>query len=116
MIDYQYSRASDVADAVRQMTGNPSAKFIAGGTNLVDLMKMDVERPTKLIDVSKLPLDKAIAGPQQARKVDLLSHISVASSRGMRPRLRRSRGLPARDPRAPVPGLAGSRRSRRCRR
>jgi xanthine dehydrogenase YagS FAD-binding subunit len=58
MIDYQYSRASDVADAVRQMTGNPSAKFIAGGTNLVDLMKMDVERPTKLIDVSKLPLDK----------------------------------------------------------
>ncbi len=58
MIDFQYSRASDVADAVRQMTGNPSAKFIAGGTNLVDLMKMDVERPTKLIDVSKLPLDK----------------------------------------------------------
>ena len=32
MIDYQYSRASDVADAVRQMTGNPSAKFVAGGT------------------------------------------------------------------------------------
>jgi xanthine dehydrogenase YagS FAD-binding subunit len=58
MIDFQYSRASDVADAVRQMAGSPSAKFIAGGTNLVDLMKMDVERPTKLIDVSKLPLNK----------------------------------------------------------
>ena len=37
---------------------SPAAKFIAGGTNLVDLMKMDVERPAKLIDVSKLPLNK----------------------------------------------------------
>jgi xanthine dehydrogenase YagS FAD-binding subunit len=58
MIEFQYSRAGDVADAVRQMAGSPSAKFIAGGTNLVDLMKMDVERPAKLIDVSKLPLSK----------------------------------------------------------
>src|SRR5215469_8840738 len=58
MINFQYSRANDVADAVRQIAASPSAKFIAGGTNLVDLMKMDVERPTKLIDVSKLPLDK----------------------------------------------------------
>jgi xanthine dehydrogenase YagS FAD-binding subunit len=58
MINFQYTRAADVADAVRQMAASPAAKFIAGGTNLVDLMKMDVERPTKLIDVSKLPLNK----------------------------------------------------------
>ena len=58
MIDFQYSRAGDVADAVRQMAASPGAKFVAGGTNLVDLMKMDVERPVKLIDVSRLPLDK----------------------------------------------------------
>src|SRR5262245_32165699 len=58
MINFQYSRANDVADAVRQITASPSAKFIAGGTNLIDLMRMDVERPAKLIDVSKLPLDK----------------------------------------------------------
>ena len=32
------------------------AKFIAGGTNLVDLMKEDVERPSRLIDISRLPL------------------------------------------------------------
>jgi hypothetical protein len=44
MID-QYARATDVADAVRQIAGNPSAKFVAGGTNLIDLMKMEVERP-----------------------------------------------------------------------
>ena len=58
MINFQYSRANDIADAVRQMAASPLAKFIAGGTNLVDLMKMDVERPAKLIDVSKLRLDK----------------------------------------------------------
>jgi xanthine dehydrogenase YagS FAD-binding subunit len=58
MIDFQYSRAGNVADAVRLMSSNPGAKFVAGGTNLVDLMKMDVERPTRLIDVSRLPLDK----------------------------------------------------------
>src|SRR4051812_28764123 len=58
MISFQYSRASNVADAVRQMAAGPGAKFVAGGTNLVDLLKMDVERPARLIDVSRLPLDR----------------------------------------------------------
>ncbi len=58
MIGFEYARAGSVADAVRQMAVSPGAKFVAGGTNLVDLMKVDVERPAKLIDVSKLPLDK----------------------------------------------------------
>jgi xanthine dehydrogenase YagS FAD-binding subunit len=56
MINFQYSRATDVADAVRMIAAEPSAKFIAGGTNLVDLMKEDVERPSRLIDISRLPL------------------------------------------------------------
>src|ERR1700746_819390 len=56
MINFQYSRAADVADAVRQVAGDPAAKFIAGGTNLIDLMKEDVERPTRLIDITRLPL------------------------------------------------------------
>jgi len=56
MINFQYARAHDVAEAVRQMGADPSAKFIAGGTNLVDLMKYDVERPSRLIDISRLPL------------------------------------------------------------
>jgi xanthine dehydrogenase YagS FAD-binding subunit len=56
MINFQYARASDVADAVRQMAADPTAKFIAGGTNLIDLMKEDVERPARLIDISRLPL------------------------------------------------------------
>jgi xanthine dehydrogenase YagS FAD-binding subunit len=56
MINFGYARANDVADAVRQIAANPAAKFIAGGTNLIDLMKEDVERPTRLIDISRLPL------------------------------------------------------------
>jgi xanthine dehydrogenase YagS FAD-binding subunit len=56
VINFQYSRASDVADAVRQIAADPEAKFIAGGTNLIDLMKYSVERPLRLIDISRLPL------------------------------------------------------------
>jgi xanthine dehydrogenase YagS FAD-binding subunit len=56
MIDFQYTRADDVADAVRRIAADPMAKFIAGGTNLIDLMKDDVERPSRLIDISRLPL------------------------------------------------------------
>jgi xanthine dehydrogenase YagS FAD-binding subunit len=56
MINFHYARANDVGEAVSQIAADPSAKFIAGGTNLVDLMKEDVERPSRLIDISRLPL------------------------------------------------------------
>jgi xanthine dehydrogenase YagS FAD-binding subunit len=56
VINFEYARASDVADAVSQMAADPQAKLIAGGTNLIDLMKEDVERPSRLIDISQLPL------------------------------------------------------------
>src|SRR5215210_3305368 len=58
MINFQYARPNDVSDAVRMIAGDPNAKFIAGGTNLIDLMKEDVERPSRLIDISRLPLGK----------------------------------------------------------
>jgi xanthine dehydrogenase YagS FAD-binding subunit len=53
---FEYSRATDVADALAQIAGDPQARFIAGGTNLIDLMKENVARPTRLIDISRLPL------------------------------------------------------------
>jgi xanthine dehydrogenase YagS FAD-binding subunit len=56
MIPFTYARASDVADAIRQIAAEPSAKFVAGGTNLIDLVKYDVASPTRLIDISRLPL------------------------------------------------------------
>jgi len=57
MINFQYARVDDVAEAVRRIAAEPGAKFIAGGTNLIDLMKEDVERPARLIDISRLPLN-----------------------------------------------------------
>jgi xanthine dehydrogenase YagS FAD-binding subunit len=56
MIPFQYARARDISDAIRQIAADPNAKFIAGGTNLLDLMKLDVARPDRLIDISQLPL------------------------------------------------------------
>jgi xanthine dehydrogenase YagS FAD-binding subunit len=56
MINFEYARATDVADAISQIAADPTAKFIAGGTNLIDLMKYNVERPLRLIDITRLPL------------------------------------------------------------
>jgi xanthine dehydrogenase YagS FAD-binding subunit len=53
---FSYVRADDVQAAVRARAQDPSARFIAGGTNLVDLMKYHVEAPTRLIDITHLPL------------------------------------------------------------
>ena len=70
MINFDYARASNVADAVRQIAADPGAKFIAGGTNLIDLMKEDVERPTRLIDITQLPLsdDRGDRGRRPAHR------------------------------------------------
>ena len=56
MIDFDYVKAQDVSDAVNQIARNPAAKFIAGGTNLIDLMKENVAHPSRLIDITGLPL------------------------------------------------------------
>jgi xanthine dehydrogenase YagS FAD-binding subunit len=72
MINFEYARAADVADAVRQMTADPGAKFIAGGTNLLDLMKEDVERPTRLIDISRLPLREVTETPEGGLRIGAL--------------------------------------------
>jgi xanthine dehydrogenase YagS FAD-binding subunit len=53
---FAYTRADDLTTAVRAITGDATARFIAGGTNLIDLMKENVERPRRLIDITHLPL------------------------------------------------------------
>ncbi|HEY2064489.1 MAG TPA: xanthine dehydrogenase family protein subunit M [Gemmatimonadaceae bacterium] len=57
MRPFTYERATDAVAAVAAMSrAGAGAKFISGGTNLLDLMKVDVERPTHLVDISRLPL------------------------------------------------------------
>jgi xanthine dehydrogenase YagS FAD-binding subunit len=56
MKPFEYIRARSVEDAVRAKAGNPGAKFLGGGTNLIDLMKYDVEEAAQLIDLTRLSL------------------------------------------------------------
>jgi xanthine dehydrogenase YagS FAD-binding subunit len=55
MRSFTYERVLDAQDAVAAV-GRPGAKFISGGTNLLDLMKLEIERPRHLVDISRLPL------------------------------------------------------------
>lgn len=56
MNPFTYSRAADAQQAISAVGGNPKIKFLGGGTNLIDLMKMGVEQPTQLVDINRLPL------------------------------------------------------------
>ncbi len=69
---FRYSRAASVADAVAAAGKGPQVKFVAGGTNLVDLMKLRVERPEDLVDVNALPLDKIEKTPSGGLRIGAL--------------------------------------------
>jgi xanthine dehydrogenase YagS FAD-binding subunit len=56
MRPFEYVRATDASAGAASVASNPQARFLAGGTNLLDLMKEDVERPTRVVDITRLPL------------------------------------------------------------
>ena len=58
MKSFTYERAASPAAAAAAAVAKPGAKFIAGGTNLLDLMKLQIETPMHLIDITRLGLDK----------------------------------------------------------
>ncbi|CAA9291298.1 MAG: Periplasmic aromatic aldehyde oxidoreductase, FAD binding subunit YagS [uncultured Adhaeribacter sp.] len=58
MYEFSYERAAEAHEAVNSLLSTPNARFIAGGTNLLDLMKGHVERPDHLIDVSRLQFEQ----------------------------------------------------------
>src|SRR5246127_4510996 len=65
---FTYQRADSVAQAAAAVI-EPGAKIIAGGTNLLDLMKLQVETPTQLIDINRLPLDKIEDTPEGGLRI-----------------------------------------------
>jgi xanthine dehydrogenase YagS FAD-binding subunit len=69
---FTYERADSVADAARAIADKPGAKFIAGGTNLLDLMKLEVETPTHLVDVNRLPLAAIEDTPEGGLRIGAL--------------------------------------------
>jgi len=56
MKPFAYARADSTDQAVSEALA-PQARFIAGGTNLLDLMKLQIETPAKLVDITRLPLN-----------------------------------------------------------
>jgi xanthine dehydrogenase YagS FAD-binding subunit len=58
MKSFAYARAADLEAAVQLLSKTPNAKLLGGGTNLVDLMRENIEQPDALVDVTGLPLDR----------------------------------------------------------
>src|SRR5947208_16833764 len=81
MNPFTYSRSTDANQAVTAVSRKPQNKFLGGGTNLIDLMKMGVETPNGLIDINRLPLaqieelpDKGVRIGAMARNSDVAEH------------------------------------------
>ena len=72
MRPFSYERAGSPAEAAAAAARTPGAKFIAGGTNLLDLMKLEIETPVHLIDVNGLSLDKVEPTPDGGLRVGAL--------------------------------------------
>ena len=103
---FTYERARSPAEAASAAARSPGARFIAGGTNLLDLMKLQIETPRHLIDVNGLALDKIEPTPDGGLRIGaLVRNTDLAAD----PRVRRDYGLLSR---ALLAGASGQLRNR----
>ena len=72
MKSFTYERARSPKQAAAATARTAGAKFIAGGTNLLDLMKLEIETPAHLIDVNGLALDKIEPTPEGGLRIGAL--------------------------------------------
>jgi xanthine dehydrogenase YagS FAD-binding subunit len=106
MKPFTYERAHSPAEAAAAAGRVQGAKFIAGGTNLLDLMKLEIETPTHLIDVNGLALDKIETTPEGGLRIGaLVRNTDLAAD----PRVRRDYGLLSR---ALLAGASGQLRNK----
>jgi xanthine dehydrogenase YagS FAD-binding subunit len=106
MREFTYERARSPAQAAAVAAGVRNAKFIAGGTNLLDLMKLEIETPAHLIDVNDLELDKIETLPDGGLRIGaLVRNTDLAADE----RVRRDYGLLSR---ALVAGASGQLRNK----
>ena len=73
MRPFKYTKASDAAAAARTVATNKEADFLAGGTNILDLMKEDVARPAELVDISRLSLTQIKTAKNGALSIGALA-------------------------------------------
>src|SRR5260221_9585056 len=105
MKSFTYDRARSPAEAAAAAVRVEGAKFIAGGTNLIDLMKLEIETPTHLIDVNGLALDTIEPLPDGGLRIGaLVRNTDLAADE----RVRRDYGLLSR---ALVAGASGQLRN-----
>ncbi|WP_027547826.1 xanthine dehydrogenase family protein subunit M [Bradyrhizobium sp. WSM2254] len=106
MRPFTYERAKDPIEAARIVASRPGARFLAGGTNLLDLMKIQVETPTHLVDIQDLDLEKIEATKEGGLRIGaLVTNTALASDE----RVRRDYGVLAR---AIVAGASGQLRNK----
>jgi len=86
---FRYERADDASGAVAMLAGAPGGAFIAGGTNLVDLMKLEVATPDVLVDVKRLTSDRIEELPDGGLRIGAaVSNSDLAADRTIRRRYR----------------------------
>ena len=106
MKPFTHERAKTPAEAAASAARTPGAKFIAGGTNLLDLMKLQIETPQHLIDVNGLGLDKIEPTPEGSLRIGaLVTNTNLSAD----VRVRRDYGLLSR---AIVAGASGQLRNK----
>lgn len=106
MKPFTYERARTPAEAAAAIAQHPGARFIAGGTNLLDLMKLQVETPAHLVDVNTLALDKIEPTPEGGLRIGaLVRNTDLAAD----PRVRRDYAVLSR---ALLAGASGQLRNR----
>ena len=103
---FTFERPDTVAAAAKAVAGKPGAKFIAGGTNLLDLMKLEVEKPTHLVDVNRLPLASVEETEEGGLRIGALVRNSDLAAD---PRVRKSYGVLSR---ALLAGASGQLRNK----
>ncbi len=103
---FTYERATSAQDAAAKAATMPGARFIAGGTNLLDLMKLEIEAPTHLIDVNGLGFDRIEDAPEGGLRIGaLVRNTDLAAD----DRVRRSYGVLSR---ALLAGASGQLRNK----
>jgi xanthine dehydrogenase YagS FAD-binding subunit len=80
MNQFQYNRTNEPLNAVKMLAKDPDAHFLAGGTNLIDLMKMGVVIPSKLVDINHLPFSGIEKLPHALRIGALVTNSEVAEN------------------------------------
>ena len=106
MRSFTYERAMTSAEAAGMVASNPGARFLAGGTNLLDLMKLEIETPTHLVDVQDLKLDRIEPTDADGLRIGaFVSNTALASDA----RVRRDYGVLSR---AIIAGASGQLRNK----